>query len=582
MEISPIEEIKSRLDIIDLISSYIKLQKCGRNYRALCPFHSEKKPSFFVSQERQIWHCFGCGKGGDIFRFIMDIENVDFGDALKTLAQKAGVELKPLRPELKTERQRLYEICELATKFFEKQLEASKAGQRVKDYLRSRGINEDSIKNWRLGYAPDSWNGLVDFLLKQNYKRDEIEKSGLGVKSEKGELFDRFRGRIMFPIFDFNSQIIGFGGRIFEKEEKEIAKYINTPNTLLYDKSKVLYGLDRARLEIRKKDFCVVVEGYTDVILSHQAGIKNVVSVSGTAFTPYQLKLIKRYTEKLILGFDMDVAGDSATKRGIELAQLEGFNLKILPLPKDKDPADVISENPKNFENLIEKSVSILDFYFQNAFTSFDKNTPEGKKEISKILLPVIKRIPNKIEQAFWVKELAKKLEVKEVDVEEELSKIKLKEEIFGLEKEEIFAAPPKNRRELLEERIIVLLLKKPELAKNIEIDKINLFSPLIKEIAMGIVKEYNSFENKLSAETKEKFNYLALKAEIEEIDEKDLWPEINCCLKEVEILEIKNNLENLEGKIKQAEKEKDLKKLDEYLKEFDDFLKKLSFLQKK
>lgn len=582
MEISPIEEIKSRLDIIDLISSYIKLQKCGRNYRALCPFHSEKKPSFFVSQERQIWHCFGCGKGGDIFRFIMDIENVDFGDALKTLAQKAGVELKPLRPELKTERQRLYEICELATKFFEKQLEASKAGQRVKDYLRSRGINEDSIKNWRLGYAPDSWNGLIDFLLKQNYKRDEIEKSGLGVKSEKGELFDRFRGRIMFPIFDFNSQIIGFGGRIFEKEEKEIAKYINTPNTLLYDKSKVLYGLDRARLEIRKKDFCVVVEGYTDVILSHQAGIKNVVSVSGTAFTPHQLKLIKRYTEKLILGFDMDVAGDSATKRGIELAQLEGFNLKILSLPKDKDPADVISENPKNFENLIEKSVSILDFYFQNAFTSFDKNTPEGKKEISKILLPVIKRIPNKIEQAFWVRELAKKLEVKEADVEEELSKIKLKEEIFGLEKEEISAAPPKNRRELLEERIIVLLLKKPELAKNIEIDKINLFSPLMKEIAMGIVKEYNSFENKLSAETKEKFNYLALKAEIEEIDEKDLWPEINYCLKEIEILEVKNNLENLEGKIKQAEKEKDLKKLGEYLKEFDDFLKKLSFLQKK
>lgn len=393
---SPIDEIKSRLDIVEVISSYIKLQKAGANYRALCPFHSEKKSSFFVSPARQIWHCFGCNSGGDIFRFIMQIEGVEFGDALRMLAQRAGVELKPLKPELITERQRLYEICELAAQFFEKQLE-SKTGQEVKKYLLNRGISAETIKKWRLGYSPDLWQGLSDFLTSKNYKKEEIEKAGLAIKNEKGKFYDRFRGRVMFPVFDLNSQVIGFGGRIFEEEkkaEKEIeeAKYINTPSTLLYDKSRVLYGLDKAKLAIRKNDFCILVEGYTDVILSNQSGYENVVATSGTALTPYQLKILKRYSENLYTSFDMDVAGDSATKRGIDLAQIQGFNIKVIVLPEGLDPADVISRNSQEFGELIKKSLSILEFYFQNTFSRFDKKTPEGKKNISKILLPVIKK----------------------------------------------------------------------------------------------------------------------------------------------------------------------------------------------
>jgi len=570
---SPIDEIKSRLDIVEVIGSYIKLKKAGANYRALCPFHSEKNPSFFVSPARQIWHCFGCGKGGDIFGFVKEIEGVEFGDALRILAQRAGVELKPRSPEwqkFKTERQRLYEICELATKFFEKQLEGSSLGKEAKKYLLGRVIKEESIKKWRIGYSPDTWSGLSDFLVSKDYKNEEIEKAGLSLKNEQGSYYDRFRGRIIFPIFDLNSQVIGFGGRIFQKTDK-VAKYINTPNTLLYDKSRILYGLDEAKVEIRKKDFCLLVEGYTDVILAHQAGFENTASVSGTALTPYQLVILKRYSENLFLSFDMDIAGDSATKRGIDLAQLRGFNLKIITLPKDEDPADVISKNPNEFKKLVNNSLSILDFYFQNAFSQFDKARPEGKREISKILLPVIKRIPNKIEQSFWVSRLAKNLEVKEENVEEELKKIKLEEEALGLEPEEIMNLPPKSRKELLEERLITLILKRPENLNSIEGTKISYFSPKGKEILLNLKNPEN-----LSGETKDFFNYLALKSEVEDIDEKEIEPEIKFSLKEIQSLEIKTKLNEISKEIKKAEEEKNFEKIKKLTQEFSQYAKEI------
>jgi len=580
---SPIDEIKSRLDIVEVIGSYIKLKKAGANYRTLCPFHSEKNPSFFVSPARQIWHCFGCNSGGDIFKFIMQIEGVEFGDALRMLAQKAGVELKPIKKEILTERQRLYEICELATKFFEKQLEGSSKGKEVIEYLRARGIGEESIKKWRLGWAPDTWSGLTDFLVSRGYKNEEVEKTGLSIKNEQGSFYDRFRGRIIFPIFDLNSQVIGFGGRIFEKEEGP--KYVNTPNTLLYDKSKVLYGLDKAKLEIRKKNFSILVEGYTDTILAHQVGMENTISSSGTALTPYQLAILKRYSDNLYLAFDMDIAGDFATKRGVDLAQLRGFNLKIINLPKEKDPADIISKNPKEFEKLINNSLSILDFYFQNAFSKFDKKTPEGKKEISKILLPVIKRIPNKIEQSFWISQLAKKLEVEEKNVEEELRKIKIEEETYGLEEEEVgyppkWVLPQKSRKELLEERLLTLILKKPENLNLIEdaLEGYSLFhlSQKGEEILSNLKKDLNFSPQNLSQEAGNYFDYLGLKSEIEEIEESEILPEIKLCLREIQSLEVKNKLNDISKEIKKAEEEKDLEKIKELSKAFNQLSKEI------
>jgi len=566
MLFSPIDEIKNRLDIVEVIGSYIKLQKAGANYRALCPFHSEKKPSFFVSPARQIWHCFGgCSTGGDIFKFVMKIEGVEFGDALRILAQRAGVELKKQTPEyaqLKSERQRLYEICELATKFFEKQLKESKTGKEAKIYLLSRGLSEESIKKWRLGYAPDVWQGLSDFLGSRGYSEKEVEKAGLGLTSDKGSFYDRFRGRIIFPIFDLNSYVAGFGGRVFkEKDKTEIAKYVNTPNTLLYDKSRILYGLDKAKLEIRKRNACVLVEGYTDVIMAHQVGTQNVVATSGTALTPYQLKIIKRYSENLILGFDMDIAGDSATKRGIDLAQNLGFNIKVIRLPEGKDAAEIIAENPKEWHRALEIPKSILEFYFQSAFSGRDPKTPEGKKEISKILLPALKRIPNQIEKSFWIQKLAQELQVREENIEEELKKVKLEEGIYGIEPEEQINLPQKSRKELLEERLLIMILKFPRME--------NLLDEKDKEFLANL-------KNRV-AENQEHFNYLSLKADIEEINEKETLPEIQICLKEIQSLEIKTKLDQISQEIKKAESQKDSEKTKKLIQEFNRLTKQMT-----
>ena len=572
---SPVDEIKNRLDIIEVIGSYIKLHKAGANYRALCPFHSEKTPSFFVSPARQIWHCFGCLRGGDIFGFVKEIEGVEFGDALRILAQRAGVELKKQTPEYakwRSERERLYEICELTTKFFEKQLEESKVGKEAKKYLLSRGIAEESIRKWRLGYSPDVWQSLSDFLTSKNYKKEEIERAGLSIKSEKGSFYDRFRGRIVFPIFDLNSQVVGFSGRVFKSPDT--AKYVNTPSTLLYDKSRILYGLDKAKVAVRKKDLCILVEGNTDVIMSHQAGSENAVATSGTALTPFQLKILKRYSNNLLIGFDMDIAGETATKRGIDLAQSQGFDIKIIRLPEGKDPAEIISKNPKAWEKALETAVSILDFYFETAFANRDPKTPEGKKAISKILLPVIKRIPNEIEKSYWVQKLAEKLEVKEEDIEEELKKVKLEEEIYGLEPEEIINLPQRSRKDLLEERLMILILKFPQHFNLIEKELVSCLSPQAQEFFVNFQKDPKFQSKDLSPEITGLFNYLSLKAEIEELEEKEILPDIQFCLKEIQCLDIKKKLDQISLEIKKAEDAKDPKKIEELSQEFNKLAK--------
>ncbi len=569
---SPIEEIKSRLNIVDVIGSYIKLTKAGANYKAVCPFHSEKTPSFFVSPARQMWHCFGCGAGHSMFDFVMKIEGVEFGDALRILAQKAGVELKSVRPEVRTKRQRVYEICDLAAKFFETQLQKSAVGKKSKQYLLGRTISEESIKKWRLGWAPDKWRGLSDFLISQGYKKDEIVRAGLALRGDGGKFFDRFRGRIMFPVFDFNSQIIGFGGRVLKKS-KDTAKYINSPSTVLYDKGKILYGLDKAKVEIRKKDFCIMVEGYVDVILAHQSGIENTVATSGTALGSYQLDILKRYSDNLSLAFDMDFAGDKATKRGIELAQVRGFNIKILLLPEGRDPADVMADNPKQFAEIIDKGVSILEFYFQDAFSKFDEKKPEGKRKISNALLPVVKRIPNKIEQSFWVQKLAAKLEVKERDVEEELGKVKT-EEAADIEIDAAASPNPvlaRSRQELLEERVISLVAKSPEAWEQLDKEKFSFCSPKIKEI----VTNFKDREN-FSRETKELLDCLYLKAEMEELKDKEVVPEINFCLAEIKSLKVKKKLNEISLQIKKAEEEKNNEETEKLIKEFDQLSKKI------
>lgn len=586
---SQAEEIKNKLNIVDIVSSYVKLTKTGINYRGICPFHSEKGPSFFVSPSRQIFKCFGCGAGGDIFEFIKRIEGVEFGDALKILADRAGVVLKKTNPQLRTERQRLYEICELAASFFEKQLHGSDWGRKAKEYLLKRGISEESIKKWRLGYSPDTWQGLSDFLVSRGYNREEIIKAGLAVVSEKGKNpYDRFRGRIIFPIFDLNSKVIGFGARIFKEiDKKETAKYINTPQTLLYDKSNILYGMNFAKVAVRKNNQCVLTEGYTDAIMAHQAGFENTVAVSGTALTSQHLIILKRYTENLLLSFDMDVAGDTATKRGINLAESQGFNIKVINSYSEKDPADIILEDPKIWENSVNNARTIMDYYFDSAFSKYDKNTPSGKKEIGKIILPEIKRIQNKIEQSHWVQKLAEMLGVSEEVIFDELKNIKEDINYFEIENNHINKIVEERslslsgRKKMIEEKIISLVLKDPENLDMIRDEHYYLFSDKNKNF---IISAKTSLSNILETEKKAIFadflkkeeykdilDELALRAEVEL--EEDNSEEVGLCLLQLKDIELRNTLNKLSEELKT---EQDPQKKEELIKEFNNKAKEL------
>jgi len=511
---SIVDQIKDRVDIVDLISSYLKLQKSGINYKARCPFHNEKSASFFVSPERQIWHCFGCQAGGDVFGFVKQIEGVEFADALRTLAARAGIELHRQSPEYQqyqTARTKLYEICGLATRFFEKQLRESDAGKKVLAYLRDRGLADESIKNFRLGYAPDSWSALGDFL-ERNYESKDIFDAGLSVKKDGGgtssaggygrsQHYDRFRSRIMFPIFDLNGQVVGFAGRVFGDLAKnaEAAKYVNTPQTAIYDKSRILYGLDKAKLDIRRKNKCLVVEGNMDVIMSHQAGAANVVASSGTALTDGHLKIIKRYTDNLDLCFDADSAGTLATDRGVDLALARGFNVGIVAIeppvgepsePELKDPADYVKKYGPKWSEYSQNSRPFLEFYFETAKKTLDITTALGKKLLAQKLLPFLASMVNKVEQAHWVGEIALALKLKDDILFQEIAAAKPK----GLEvqdEEPNQVKQPKENFDVFEEGLLALIMKKPDLVLDIRPEDEEFLSgrlaALVKDIGLSL-----------------------------------------------------------------------------------------------
>ena len=566
---SVVQQIKDRLDIVEIVSSYLKLEKTGINYRAPCPFHSEKKPSFFVSPSRQMFKCFGCNASGSVFDFIMQIEGIEFGDALKILARRAGVELKEFSPELKTKRQRLYEICELSSSFYEQQLKSA-TGKKVIDYLNQRGIKQDTLLKWRLGYSPSSWRSLLEFLISKGYEKEEITEAGLVIKSDKG-CYDRFRGRIMFPVFDINSQVVGFGGRVFEGDDA--AKYLNIQNTPLYDKSRTLYGLNFGKMDIRKKDYCILTEGYTDVILSHQFGFENTVAASGTSLTPLQLKILKRYTNNLFFAFDMDPAGAMATKRGIDLAQKEDFNIKVIVMRSGQDPADIISTNPKDWQKAIDSAKDIMDFYFQDALSKFDAKTPTGKKDISSMLLPQIRKLPSKILQSHWAKKLSSELKVAEEAVLEELKKISLKKED---KEEKIIPKENKGRSRLLEEKIVSLVLKAPENLEYVDEEDITLFSADLNTILTCFKKEKDVQKalDKLGKQEalKNTLESLSFKAEIDE--EEDLDYEFQVCLSCFRDITLQEKLKNIAQEISKAEINKDEKKIQELMTTFNQLVK--------
>lgn len=423
-----VDEVKRRIDIQDLIASYLTLKKAGANYRCLCPFHNEKTPSMMVSPEKQIFKCFGCGEGGDVFSFVMKMENLEFPEALKMLAERAGVKLKPRggytgneqmnAPDRKT---KLFQVNKFAAAVFHKILVAHPAGKVALDYLFNRGIKKDIIDEFMIGYAPSS-RAMTGLLKKRGFTDTEIQNAGSP---------DRFFRRIIFPITDVMGNVLGFTGRVIDGKSEP--KYLNTPETIIFHKGRILYNLNRARGEIKLNKATVLVEGQMDVISSYQAGVKNVVATSGTALTPEHMQTLFRYTPNIIFAFDKDNAGITAAKKAYDMAIDQSFNAKMVDLGSYKDPGEMVEKDPDLWVKSVKNAIPVIDWYFDEAFkrltvdgerSTSDELTSVQKKEIAKDIIPIIKKIPDTIEQAHYVEMLANRLGVPDDIIFDSLAKV--------------------------------------------------------------------------------------------------------------------------------------------------------------
>lgn len=408
------EEIRARLAIEDVIAEYVQLKRAGRHWKGLSPFTSERTPSFVVSPDRQIWHDFSSGRGGDVFAFVMEMEGLDFKGALEVLARRAGVDLDQYRKQgergLSTQnRDRLYEINELAAKFYQMQFSKNKVA--LEYALGKRKFSKATALEWRLGYSPNNGSALLDFVKSKGFSEAEAKLAGLTSQNYRGGLQDMFRGRLMITLCDGQGKVVGFTARLLE-DDPQAPKYINTPSTPLYDKSRHVYGLHLAKESIRKSGFAILAEGNLDVIASHQAGVRQVVATAGTALTEYHLKALSRLTGDIRLCFDADKAGVAATERAIPVAAKVGVNLQIITIPSGKDPDELIKQDVKIWQDIITKPTYAVDWLIERYTTELDLSTAQGKRELSDVVLGVVRQLPDSVEQDHYLGRLAELLQV--------------------------------------------------------------------------------------------------------------------------------------------------------------------------
>lgn len=434
MAMDQVEEVKSKVDIVEIIGSRVSLKKAGRHFKGLCPFHSEKSPSFIVSPERQSYKCFGCQEGGDVLTFLQKYEGYSFLEALESMAARVGVTLQSYRPtEADSRRKRILEILSLATEYYSYLLNQHDSGAVAREYLVNRGIRNESIKKFNLGYSPSQWRSVSDFLIKKKgYKIEEVEAAGLIIISGEGKYYDRFRGRVMFPLKDHKGVVVGFSGRTLSKDANE-AKYINSPETVTYHKSQMLYGLYENREAIRKEDKIVLVEGELDMIPSVQAGISYVVAIKGSAFTSEQAQIISRYSRNVYMSLDADSAGQEAIKRAVTIAETLDLSIRVVQVKGGKDPGDVASENPVSWREMVKGAVLYWDFLIDSATAKHDAASGAGADEITREVIPSLAQVANKVVQAHYVRKLATKLGVGEGVVYEEISRFNKKQELTHL-----------------------------------------------------------------------------------------------------------------------------------------------------
>ncbi len=482
------EAIKERLSVADIIGGYIKLEKTGANFRARCPFHNEKTPSFFVSPSRGSYYCFGCGAKGDIFSFVERLEGLDFKGALRLLADKAGVPLTFSSQKDDGERDHLHILLETATLYFEEEL---KNNPQALDYLHERGLTDLTIKKFRVGYSRSEWRALTSHLKSKGFSEGLIEKAGLSKAGNQG-MYDRFRGRIMFPIADASGRIIAFSGRIFdssnESKESIPAKYVNSPETELFSKSRVLYGFDKAKEGIRRLNAIVIVEGQMDMLMSVQAGFTNTVALSGTALTEFHIELIKRLTGNIILSLDADAAGIRASAKSGALALSHGLDVKLVALDDSKDPADLIKEDSAKWKDAIKNAIHLVD-YFIEYLSQKGYDERKFRLEVVRAVLPYVALIKSRTDQAHFVKKIAERLTLPETSIAEELKKVPLEKQTTIIPQGEVVLLEILSRIERMQKVIAGLILDK-ENSEAVGIDTASLKQEMERILSGDVVEK--------------------------------------------------------------------------------------------
>jgi DNA primase len=596
------ELIKSKIDIVEFISSYIPLKKAGRNFRTTCPFHNEKTPSFTVSPERQIWKCFGCGKAGDVYGFLMEYEKMTFGEAIRTLADKVGVKLtyQGKSQEKKDLEEILFEINHLTSEFYNYVLTSTAIGTRTREYLERRGITKDSIRLFKIGYAPYSLSSLVRFLLKKGYKVEDLVKSGVAVGSlrefkgvvkeskgkemegEAGRLKDRFYGRLMFSLFDHRGNCVGFAGRILPEEDGKggvgggggVGKYINTSETAVYHKSEVLYGFNVTKEHVRHEDSVVIVEGEIDLIKVYQAGTRNVVAIKGSALTEQQVVLLKRFTQNIKICLDTDLAGKMAALRGIAIAEKADMNIKIIEIIEGKDPDECISKDIKLWKKSVDSAVDVYDFYIKLAASQFNINDITGKKQFTEFVFPKINGITNLVVRDHYVKKLAKLMDTSEEVIIREMDELEKRKTLLrqGYGGQATGSAVVKgNRREKLEEHILSLILQSDDAKRYVEqmgtdrpgVLSLQIKTPVLQKIFAKLVDfaEHNvftiqNFVSHIAPELHDKVDELYLKdLEFENLLDV-IEKEIKKCVRDLTTINLKDERQVIFDEMQKIEEE--------------------------
>ena len=581
---SQVEEVKNKTDIVQIIGEHVNLAKAGTNYRGLCPFHNEKSPSFMVSPELQIYKCFGCGAGGDVFTFLEEYEGMSFPEALKYLADKANITLKPQKGQsFSSDKDKFYEINDLSAKFYRYIFSKHKEGELGRKYISERKLKEETIQAFEVGFAPSKPTALAKFLkTKYKFKDSDLVESGVVVRTERG-LMDRFRGRIIFPIRDHRGKSIALAGRILpEYDTGKVGKYINSPETPIYHKSNSLFGINLSRSYIKRSGKVVVVEGEMDAISSWQAGIKNVVAIKGSALTEEQVIFLSRYAKNFILALDADFAGNSAAVKAISQAQEKGIDVFVAKMDPYKDPDEFAKADPEAYKKALEGAIGVWDFLIDLSVNRHGISDGTGKAAISREIAPLLADISDRIVRSHYIGLLAQKIGVSAEAVTEQVDS-KIVRTSGKVKSEDLKAKQSGSRRELLEEKVlsIAFQLEPKELIDEKILELISSL-PLKKIVEHFLSREPGSKDSKvffdsLPAELKDKYSKLLLK---EDLGETSLEKEYKMALYELELDNLRTRLQELAALISELEGRNEDEKLSEVEKEFQMMSKRLAQLQ--